>query len=69
MAVEVRELKRELEGYERQMRWLGGGEERREKGERERGMSGYREILGEWEDLGKEEREVRADLRRLGWRE
>lgn len=66
---EVRRLERELEGYDRQMRWLGGGEERREKGERERGVGGYREILGEWEELGKEEKEVRADLRRLGWRE
>lgn len=44
------------------MRVLEGGEGRKGKG-------GYRMLLGEWEELKKEEKELRGDLRRLGWRE
>jgi hypothetical protein len=49
-----------LDGYEKQMNLLEGGEGSRVEGR-------YRIVLGEWEELRREEKEVRGDLRRLGW--
>lgn len=57
---EVALLQAELDGYEKQMKLLEGGGGRKFEG-------GYRILLGEWEELLREEKEVRGDLRRLGW--
>lgn len=60
LRMEVGLLKEKLDGYEKQMNLLDGGGGRRVEGT-------YRTLLGEWEELLREEKEVRGDLRRLAW--
>lgn len=70
---EMDELEERLEEYERGLRILEPEETEdidrdRSRGERSRERRGYRGVLWEWIALGKEEKEIRSDLKRLGWR-
>jgi hypothetical protein len=56
---EVRRLEGDLEGYQVQLEFLG----------RPGDTGGYGDVLDEWVELRKEEKEIRADLRRLGWKD